>query len=66
MRALIYRTAMAVTTVVLAMGRTPSNASTAWPSVHKSGTVEILSGGIGQDASNAIEREHARTRISHH
>lgn len=44
---------MAVTTVVLAIGGTPSNASTAWPSVHKSGTVEILSGGIGQDGSNA-------------
>ena len=57
---------MAVTTVALTMGGTPSNASTAWPSVHKSGTVEILSGGIGQDGSNANEREHARTRIALH
>lgn len=57
MRSIESRTWLAGALAVLAMGATAAQAASLLPPIQKSGTVEYLSGGIGQDEARAIEGE---------
>ena len=57
MRFITSRTLLTGALVALAMGSTAAQAASPLPPVHKSGAVEYLSGGIGQDEARAIEGE---------
>jgi hypothetical protein len=57
MRSIKSRTWLAGALAVLAMGATAAQAASLLPPVQKSGAVEYLSGGIGQDEARAIEGE---------
>jgi hypothetical protein len=57
MRSIHSRTWLAGALAAMAMGATAAQAASVLPPVHKSGTVEYLSGGIGQDEARAIEGE---------
>ncbi len=57
MRSIKSRTLFAGALAVLAMGASTAQAASLLPPVQKSGTVEYLSGGIGQDEAQAIEGE---------
>lgn len=48
----------------LAAGAVQAQADSALPAVHKSGTVEYLSGGIGLDESTAIKKASAQWPLS--
>lgn len=60
MRTLIHKAAMAAALGTLMLGGTLAQAAAALPPIHKSGPVEYLSGGIGQDESAAIEKASKR------
>ena len=55
MKNLIHKTSLAAALGALLIGGAFAQAATALPPVHKSGQVEYLSGGIGQDEAKAIE-----------
>ena len=55
MRTVFHKAAMAATMSALMMGGAIAQAATTLPPVHKSGQVEYLSGGIGEDQAAAIE-----------
>ena len=55
MTSMIYKAAVAAATSALVLGTAVAHAAVALPAVHKSGQVEYLSGGIGQDEAKAIE-----------
>lgn len=57
MRSIQARTLLAGALAVLAMGATVAPAASLLPPIQKSGSVDYLSGGIGQDEARAIEGE---------
>lgn len=57
MRSIASRTLLAAALAALAIGATTAQAASLLPPVQKSGTVEYLIGGIGQDEARAIEGE---------
>lgn len=57
MRSIESRTLLAAALAALAIGATTAQAASLLPPVQKSGTVEYLIGGIGQDEARAIEGE---------
>lgn len=59
MRSIPSRTLLAGALAVLVMGAATAQAASPLPPVHKSGAVEYLVGGIGQDEARAIEGEAA-------
>jgi hypothetical protein len=56
MKTLFPKTAVATALVTLLFGSAVAQAAAVLPPVHKSGAVEYLSGGIGQDEAKAVER----------
>ena len=55
MTSMIYKAAVAAATSALVLGTAVAHAAVALPAGKKSGQVEYLSGGIGQDEMKAIE-----------
>ena len=55
MTSMIHKAAVAAATGALMLGAAFVHAAVALPTVYKSGQVEYLSGGIGQDEAKAIE-----------
>ena len=55
MTSMIHKAAIAAATGALLLGTAFAQAAVSLPAVHKSGQVEYLSGGVGQDEAKAIE-----------
>ena len=55
MTSMIHKATVAAATGALLLGAALAHAAAALPAVHKSGQVEYLSGGVGQDEAKAIE-----------
>ena len=60
MKSMIHKTALAATLGAMMIGSAFAQAAAALPPVSKSGPVEYLSGGIGQDEAKVIATASAR------